>query len=784
MKKTEYRFIAKILPKSGKFCVAVMNMSNGKRVMTHHWFVLKIDAVRFLRGIEAEGAQAFMAQASFKKEGTESSGRKQENAASLRNFFLDIDCGPGKPYASQADGRKALLSFCEKTGLPIPAVVSSGNGLYAHWPLVSQVEASRWMAEAQKLKRIVAAVEPGLDNDGIAADSARVLRLIGTTNRKDPANSKKVKLLSDCEPSKFGAFARILDKAILSLPPTLPTSVPSASVDSPVKHSVEGGVKIAKAIKIAKECRAIGKIKDSKGDVSEPMWYAGIGVLRYCEDHKTIIHKWSKGHPSYSRRETDDKIAQHKMPPTTCKHFSEVYPNICKKCKHNGKIKSPIVLGIPTIPDYIIELNENHFVSRSGGKTVVCREAYDYELKRFKLEMSSFADFKNFYCNRKVKIGRGKNAPAVKMPLGKAWLENTYHRQYEDIRLTPEGDVEGVYNLWRGFAVTPAKGGWVLMKEHIFSVICNSDKVVFRYVLRWLARMIQQPWSRGEVALVLQGKKGLGKGMLVNTLCDIMGQHSMSIYNGKHLTGNFNAHLEDCILLYVDEAFWAGDKGGESVLKGLITEPTIPIERKGYDLKPVRNLLHIIMASNNDWVVPASMDERRYCVLSVSEIHYEDFEYFTALKHEIDNGGREAMLHYLQRMDISDFNVRIMPKTEALVDQKLQSLDTVMAWWYQKLQGGELLEGEGWSIVPVQALYDDYVHWVQKQGGNIRRVTDTKFGMDLRKVLPESWPKTSRQKSKHFSARGKHYEFPNLKLCRKQFEKVMGTDGLKWQPKE
>lgn len=47
--------------------------------------------------------------------------------------------------------------------------------------------------------------------------------------------------------------------------------------------------------------------------------------------------------------------------------------------------------------------------------------------------------------------------------------------------------------------------------------------------------------------------------------------------------------LRDCIALFADEAFWAGDRAGESVLKMLVTEPVIPIEGKGRDLVLVPN---------------------------------------------------------------------------------------------------------------------------------------------------------------------------------------------------
>jgi hypothetical protein len=60
----------------------------------------------------------------------------------------------------------------------------------------------------------------------------------------------------------------------------------------------------------------------------------------------------------------------------------------------------------------------------------------------------------------------------------------------------------------------------------------------------------------------MRGGRGTGKGMFVRAFGSIFGQHFTHISHSKHLTGNFNAHLEDCVVLFVDEGFWAGDKQG------------------------------------------------------------------------------------------------------------------------------------------------------------------------------------------------------------------------------
>ncbi len=788
---SEKNLLYRILPKNGNYCVAVLPLVEKPSVrpsMTYKWFDKRKDVIRYVTAFKSKTKQIFIAMASFKKPGTARSGRRKVDADSLRVFFMDIDCGfgtDGKPktYANQSDGEKALLAFCKNTGIPIPAIVNSGNGLYALLPLTTSVKSEIWEAVAIKLKRLVAAIEPGLDQDGLIADYARVLRPIESTNRKFPKNPKNVSLIRDCEPIELDALVAILDKAIGALPAR--PAAPSPNKSNSKRNDSSDQDKSSSAIRIVKKCAVLADFRDSKGNVSEPLWYAAIGVLRHCEEAPYIIHEWSSGHPGYSVEETDAKIAQHTMPPTTCSLISGLCPDLCSQCKYNGKVKSPISLGLANtfgdIPDYIEELNSKTFVSRFGSKTVVCSETFDKQPKRFKLVMQNFSDFKNFHSNKKITIGMNRDGNPITIPLGKAWLDHPSRRQYEDIKLSPEGNIEGVYNLWRGFQVELVEGSWELMRSHIFNVICDSNKKVFKYVLKWLARLIQKPWKTGEVALVLQGKKGIGKGMFVNALCTFFGQNSMSIYNAKHLTGNFNAHLEACILLYVDEAFWAGDKSGEGVLKGLITEPTIAIERKNIDVITVRNLLHIIMSSNNDWVVPASADERRYCVLKVSDRHINDAAYFKALKYEIDNGGLAAMLFYLKNKDITGFNVRVVPNTDGLADQKMQSLDPLKAWWHHKLQTGDLLPGYGWGDVPVHALYDDYISSVQKLGGNVRRVNDTAFALQLRKVLPKKWPKKSRHPSINEARRVSHYEFPSLKVCRLEFERVMDIDTLDWK---
>jgi hypothetical protein len=110
----------------------------------------------------------------------------------------------------------------------------------------------------------------------------------------------------------------------------------------------------------------------------------------------------------------------------------------------------------------------------------------------------------------------------------------------------------------------------------------------------------------------LFGSLGAGKGIVARTFGKISGKHFAHIANGEQLTGRINASLATSCTVFLDEALWAGDKKGEGVLKALITEPRLQLEAKFRDPIMVENRLRIMVASNNDWCVPAGIGDRRW----------------------------------------------------------------------------------------------------------------------------------------------------------------------------
>ncbi|MDV7393492.1 hypothetical protein RZS08_19110, partial [Arthrospira platensis SPKY1] len=58
--------------------------------------------------------------------------RKAHNVVAMRSFFLDLDVGEGKAYASIDAALSALDAFCAETGVPPATRVCSGYGVHVY----------------------------------------------------------------------------------------------------------------------------------------------------------------------------------------------------------------------------------------------------------------------------------------------------------------------------------------------------------------------------------------------------------------------------------------------------------------------------------------------------------------------------------------------------------------------------------------------------------------------------------------------------------------------------
>jgi len=413
-------------------------------------------------------------------------------------------------------------------------------------------------------------------------------------------------------------------------------------------------------------------------------------------------------------------------------------------------------------------LNGKHFVTRIGGKTIVVNEDYDPAMERQILTYSSPTDFKNFYSNQFVPV------EARHVPLGTFWFNNPDRRQYKGITFMPgeSSPYKGNYNLWGGFSVDAIRSNsenphnieaFSWFYDHICQNIANGDDLTASYVIGWMADLVQYPRKRLGVSLVLRSDaQGTGKGLFARILGHLFGKHYLHITNPRHLTGNFNAHLIDCLLLFADEAFWAGDKSSEGALKTLITEEFRAVEIKGKDVFQTRNFTRLLIASNKSWVVPSELHDRRFVILDVNPRRARDTKYFGSMIKQMENGGYEALLWYLMNLKI-DIDLRnCMPDTDAMRDSKVYSMSPVQMFWHECLVEGEFETGNRWEEPHnKRILHESFKEQSKKNEHTSREV----FMKELKKIVDFKETRIHRERSLIFAP---------LEECRDDFEERYG----------
>ena len=339
---TPTEFLRFVLPESGTYCLAAIL---GKKV--EHLFVPAISDFEPASGAIDAPVNQYFACASF-NDGAE---RKQSNVAFIKSFWLDVDSNKedGSGYRTQADAASAVMAFIKITGLPQPVVVSSGNGLHLYWPLDKEITPDVWLPIAKRLKAVCA--EHGLRADpSCTSDSARVLRIPGTFNYRDPSNPKPVEILKSRKtPIRLITFAEKLGtgEPVVSggaLPFEVPKNIKYA-MDDTTKAFLQNHVTRFKNILARTEtCLQLKHICDNQATISEPLWRAGLSIAQVCVDRDEAIHAMSNQHPQYSHVETENKASKTEGP-QYCKTFEGLNPDGCKGCPLHGKITTPIVLG-------------------------------------------------------------------------------------------------------------------------------------------------------------------------------------------------------------------------------------------------------------------------------------------------------------------------------------------------------------------------------------------------------------------------------------------------------
>jgi len=277
------------------------------------------------------------------------------------------------------------------------------------------------------------------------------------------------------------------------------------------------------------------------------------------------------------------------------------------------------------------------------------------------------------------------------------WFDSDRRLEYRDLVFNPRPyDTEDAatpfeMNLFTGLAFVPNEerynsetmdalrnGPLKPFCDHVLNIIADGDHMIYEYVMQFIRSTLITPWKKLRTCLILRGDEGLGKGTLLSVQEKCLGPKYVSKPSDLDavLTGFNAAELEGKLLLFLDEAVFGGCKKSTGKLKKLITENYFHSEQKYRERRVIENCMSVMMASNEDHVVQAGKNSRRWVVLECSnrfagEATAESLAYFAKIR-ETDC---QLLVNYLNSIPGADtWNECVIPRTAGTSGQREHSL--------------------------------------------------------------------------------------------------------------
>ena len=285
------------------------------------------------------------------------------------------------------------------------------------------------------------------------------------------------------------------------------------------------------------------------------------------------------------------------------------------------------------------------------------------------------------------------------------------------------------YNLWCGFKAREVEtidmNKIQPILNHILEVLADNNETYYKYIISWLAQIIQKPWKKTETALLFKGQEGDGKSCIAEFLRTRVIGWPMSLVSCglEKITQRFNSCVMNKLFVELSELAVAGDDYNKSFdnMKVLITDPMITVEQKGIEPFPIQSHSNFFATTNHDFTVRMSESDRRWACFETSSKYRGNWEYFDKLHELIRNEDEEEsdevgnhFYTYLLRYE-DRVNLRSIPMTPLKQSMIETSMNSVVLFIkeipYSGFDEGVLVKVGGEWVCKNSELYAQYLAW-------------------------------------------------------------------------
>lgn len=695
-------FLKRVLPADGDFVVAAIRTG----VKGCHEIVAKTqaDAANAIRRLSTKPLNVYIAIGSYDK------NRRFPKAK--KSLFLDLD---GKDFGgSKKTAARELAIFCKTIGMPLPAIiVDTGHGLHCYWPFVDELDVGPWRALAGALKAKCA--ELGFNADPTCtADAARILRVPTTINHKeDPPVPCQV--LKDDGRSFVPADLMkclVATAGFAGVASAMP--IPTKPVAPLVNSELSGGLDYDRPD--AATVQSMMPFIQLPATQSRDLWLEILQGLHDWdqggEEGFTIAHDWSATQPGYKSegdvRKTwvSNKGAIGRSPRTI--------GTVIYHAKQGGwqppaepEPEQPSEVTLPEDVEVSTQETEGSFSARVSNAVRKLRtdavaaagaagknRAPPKEMERILAQQFVYVKNQDTYYSMSSRDLYTKESIrdifTPDMPRTKSGIPmdpcDVLRRSPKKIVVDSLGFHPGEASIYdengRDYVnkyvqpdpeLVPTPQEAKLFADFVDYLFPRPEDQTFkRYWLQFLAHAVQRPGIKVATALLFISETyGIGKSTAAFEIPRLLvGRDNARMVTNEILERPFTGYLGEAHLLHLQEVHVNGHWNASTIanrLKGIVTDSTVNVHKKGKDDYDIPNRLLVTATSNfTDAMFISSNQDRRWGIYELRPARgysaQQHRAYFDLVHRFLHSTRASGVLRYIfKRIDLSGFNPQNPP---------------------------------------------------------------------------------------------------------------------------
>jgi len=278
-------------------------------------------------------------------------------------------------------------------------------------------------------------------------------------------------------------------------------------------------------------------------------------------------------------------------------------------------------------------------------------------------------------------------------------------------------DPTNTVNLYNGIKLRPSPTASCERLIKLLEYLCGEEDrdqaPITEWVLRWIAYPLQHVGAKMQSAVVMHGEEGTGKNLFWGAVRTIYGEHGGFITQ-MQLNSQFNSWLSAKLFIIANEVVTRQEmRHHVGILKHLVTEPEIWINRKQLDERREANHANLVFLSNELQPLQISPRDRRYMVIRTPS-QVKAPEAYIEVGAELKAGGAAGLHRYLLELDLDQFTEHTKPlATEAKADLIEIGLSGSQLFWHDLHDG---LLGLPYCPALSTDLYQAYLVWCRRNG--------------------------------------------------------------------